>query len=45
MRSFFDRDGTYTVSPEFSVPEYTRKNVRLPTNGSLRILKASAENG
>ena len=33
------------VSPEFSVPEYTRKNVRLPTNGSFRILKASAANG
>ena len=26
-------------------PEYTRKNVRLPTNGSVAILNASAANG
>ncbi len=45
MRSFLSLVGTYTVSPELSVPEYTRKNVRLPTNGSFRILKASAANG
>ena len=45
MRSFLSLVGTYTVSPELSTPEYTRKKVRLPTNGSFRILKASAENG
>ncbi len=44
MRSFFERAGTNTWSPELSTPEYTRKNVRLPTNGSFRILNASAEN-
>jgi hypothetical protein len=33
------------VSPEFTTPEYTRKNVSWPTNGSVMILKASAENG
>ena len=31
--------------PDPSVPEYTRKNVSLPTNGSVMILKASAANG
>ena len=45
MRSLRFLFGTNTWSPEFSVPEYTRKNVRLPTNGSFKILKASAENG
>ena len=40
MRSFLSLVGTYTVSPEVSMPEYTRKNVRLPTKGSFRILKA-----
>ena len=45
MRSLRFLFGTYTWSPEFSVPEYTRKKVRLPTNGSFNILKASAANG
>ncbi|MNM92465.1 hypothetical protein D3C81_1048020 [compost metagenome] len=31
------------MSPEFTTPEYTRKNVSCPTNGSVMILKASAE--
>ena len=31
--------------PAFSVPEYTRKYVSLPTNGSAMILKPSAANG
>jgi hypothetical protein len=34
----------YTVSPELITPEYTRKKVSWPTNGSVMILKASAEN-
>jgi len=34
-----------TYEPLFSVPEYTRKNDNLPTNGSVIILNAKAENG
>ncbi len=45
MRSLRLLLGTNSWSPEFNVPEYTRKNVRLPTKGSFRILKASAEKG
>ena len=32
------------VSPEFITPEYTRKKISWPTNGSVMILNASAEN-
>src|SRR5699024_762656 len=31
--------------PAFKIPEYTRKNVNLPTNGSAITLNANAENG
>src|SRR5699024_6607491 len=34
-----------TYEPESNVPEYTRKNVNLPTYGSDITLNASAENG
>jgi len=34
-----------TYDPLFSVPEYTLKNVSLPTNGSVAILNAKAVNG
>ena len=45
MRSVRFLLGTNTWSPDFSVPEYTRKKVRLPTKESLRILNAKAANG
>ena len=44
-RSFLDLTGFSTVSPELTTPEYTRKNVRLPTNGSVAILNARDANG
>src|SRR5690606_41184484 len=44
-RSRLPRAAFSTAVPLFRVPEYTRKNVRLPTNGSLAILNASAANG
>jgi hypothetical protein len=34
-----------TPEPALMVPEYTRKKQSFPTNGSVIILKASAENG
>src|SRR5262249_15030300 len=45
MRSVFCLVVLYTDEPEVMTPEYTRKNVSWPTNGSVMILKASAENG
>ena len=44
-RSFLPLTGLYTVSPVLITPEYTRKKINWPTNGSVMILKASAENG
>ena len=35
----------YTYEPLLRTPEYTRKNVSLPTNGSVAILNASPANG
>ena len=32
------------VSPDLITPEYTRKKINWPTNGSVMILNASAEN-
>ena len=34
-----------TPSPTLKTPEYTLINVRVPTNGSVAILNANAENG
>ena len=34
-----------TPSPTDKTPEYTLINVKVPTNGSVAILKANAENG
>src|SRR5699024_9045492 len=34
-----------TYEPAFKTPEYTRKNVNLPTNGSDITFNANAENG
>src|SRR6187402_798632 len=45
MRSRLPRPGLSATDPDSSVPEYTRKKVKLPTNGSLAILNASAANG
>ncbi|MCY1269179.1 hypothetical protein D9M68_369150 [compost metagenome] len=44
-RSFLPFTELSTASPELSTPEYTRVKVRVPTKGSVAILKASAENG
>src|SRR6056297_3091333 len=44
-RSFFSFTELKTPVPLSSLPEYTRKNVSVPTNGSVAILKASAANG
>ncbi len=44
-RSRLPFTGFSTWSPEDSTPEYTRKKVRVPTKGSVAILKARAENG
>ena len=43
--SFFDFVELITASPTDKTPEYTLMNVRVPTNGSVAILNASAENG
>ena len=45
MRSRLSFTELYTVVPACTVPEYTRKKHSLPTNGSVAILNASAENG
>ena len=45
MRSFFPLAGFKMVSPLLRLPEYTRRKASWPTNGSVMILKTSAENG
>ncbi|VCQ35218.1 Uncharacterised protein [Burkholderia pseudomallei] len=43
-RSFLPLVEFSSVSPEFTTPEYTRKKINWPTNGSVMILNASDEN-
>ena len=45
IRSRLPFEAFNTYDPEFKIPEYTRKNVKRPTNGSVITLNANEANG
>ena len=45
MRSLFPERLFSTYEPASSLPEYALKKAKRPTNGSVAILNAKAENG